>query len=361
MNTPMLHATHLTVGYQQGKEALPVLAHLDLALHAGEVVCLIGPNGSGKSTLLRTLAGMHPPLSGRVMLGGTDVHAMSARERARHLALVLSRRVEVGRLTAREVVALGRQPYTGWWGRLAARDWDIVDDALHAVGASDLAHRDVSTLSDGEWQKVMIARALAQEPQVMILDEPTAFLDVHHRAEIMALLRSLAHDRGRAVLLSTHDLDLALHTADRLWAITPEKAVRAGAPEDLVLDGVLERTFPSRHVIFDITTGTFRVPLRVRGEVRLVGTGVRAYWTRRALERSGWRVVEDQERTPLLVQVIAQGKRTAWLVTANSQRRICHSLLDLVSYLHQLELGEWRLESEEPRVISNLQSPIPNL
>ncbi len=333
MNRPVLHATDLTVGYRRGNRVTPILADFDQRLYAGEVVCLIGPNGAGKSTLLRTLAGMQFPLSGQVILAGEDVHLMPAQKRARSLAIVLSRRVEVGTLTAREVVALGRQPYTGWWGRLSSRDWDLVDEALSAVGASDLANRDVSTLSDGEWQKIMIARALAQEPHVMILDEPTAFLDVHHRAEIMALLRSLAHDRGRAVLLSTHDLDLALHTADRLWAITPDKTVYTGAPEDLVLDGVLERTFPSRHVIFDVTSGTFRVPLRVQGDIRLVGQGVRMYWTRRALERSGWRIVQDSERSSIVVQVIGQGERTAWLVTTGRQRRICHSIQDLVTYL----------------------------
>lgn len=334
MKAPVLTTEELSVGYRVNGQDQVVLARMNVQLLAGEAVCLIGPNGVGKSTFLRTLAGMQMPLSGRVALTGMDVHMMSARERARRVAVVLSRRIEVGHITARELVALGRHPYTGWWGRLSTQDWAAVDKALAAVSAAELAGRYVETLSDGEWQKVMIARALAQEPDVLLLDEPTAFLDIHHRAEMMALLRSLAHDQERAVLLSTHDLDLALYTADRLWAITPEGQLHVGAPEDLVLRGVLERTFPSEQVTFDLTTGTFRIPLRVQGKVTLAGKGVRAYWTRRALERAGWRVVEGRGDASFHVHVIVQGDRTAWSVVQAGHRRLCHSLYDLLTYLN---------------------------
>ncbi len=338
MNKTALLTHHVAVGYRQGGQERAVLSDVSLHLDMGEIVCLIGPNGAGKSTLLRTLAGLQMPLAGSVIINGQNVHRISARERAQHLAVVLSLRMDAGILAVKDLVALGRHPYTGWRGRLTPPDWAVVHEALTAVGAAHLADRNVSTLSDGEWQKVMIARALAQEPRLLILDEPTAFLDVHHRAEILMLLRSLAHDHGQAVLLSTHDLDLALRIADRLWAIASDRRVYTGAPEDLVLNGVLERTFPSREVTFDVATGTFRVPMRVRGEVRLVGQGIRAYWTQRALERVGWHVVRDPGRVPATVNVIAAGERTAWLVTQGASRRLCHSLLDLTTYLRNISL-----------------------
>ncbi len=318
---------------------------MNLSLTNGEVVCLIGPNGAGKSTLLRTLAGVQLPLQGHVTLGGKDIHAMAATVRARRIAVVLSRRVDVGALTAREIVSLGRYPHTGWWGHLSSHDWVIVDRALAAAAANDLAMREVATLSDGEWQKVMIARALAQEPHVLLLDEPTAFLDVHHRAEIMALLRSLAHEQGRAVLLSTHDLDLALYTADQLWVITAAGEVHTGAPEDLVLAGVLESVFPSRHVTFDLRTGTFRVPREIKGYVGLIGNGVHAYWTRRALERTGWQVVRDTHHAQATVRIIENGDRIYWLIRWQNEERIYSSLQEVLAHL-KTEIGKGRFDNK---------------
>lgn len=282
----ILHTSDLAVGYS-GKPARVVAAGLELTLRAGELVCLIGPNGVGKSTLMRTLAGMQPPLGGHVTLMGDDVHILPAAQLARRLSVVLTERINPGMLTASAVVALGRHPYTGWAGRLRPADVQIVENALESVGASPLANRQIGELSDGERQKIMIARALAQQPALMLLDEPTAFLDLPRRAEIMQLLRRLAHDEMRAILLSTHDLDLALRTADRIWLMSAG-GLQIGAPEDLVLSGTFEQAFHAEGVTFDAETGAFRLGGKPGRQISVSGDGIPALWTQRALERAGF-------------------------------------------------------------------------
>lgn len=210
---------HLTVGYRTGRRRLPVLCDLDLALEPGSLTCLLGPNGSGKSTLLRTLAGMQPALAGQVRVLGDDIRRLSARERARRIGVVLTDRVSVGALSVTDLVALGRYPYRGWARASANEDDAAVRWAIEVTGAGPLAQRDVDELSDGERQRVMIARALAQEPAILALDEPTAFLDVIGRVEILGLLRRLAAETQRAILCTVHDLELALRVADTVWLL----------------------------------------------------------------------------------------------------------------------------------------------
>jgi len=316
----VLTADDLAIGYAAPRSPPRVVAAgVTVALAEGELVCLLGPNGAGKSTLVRTLAGMQPALAGRVLLDGDDVHRMPARQRARRLAVVLTDGLPGGLLTAWDLVALGRYPHTGWSGRLTADDRDAVAAALARVGAADLAHRPLGDLSDGERQKALIARALAQEPRVMILDEVTAFLDLPRRVQVMRLLRRLAHETGRAVLVSTHDLDLALRSADRLWLLPkggPSEGSRlfAGAPEDLVLSGAFESAFAAEDVTFDRASGAFRVHRDDAGEVALAGGGVEAFWTRRALERQGLRVREDGGAA-LRVDVTGGGAAVRWRLT----------------------------------------------
>ncbi|RME55087.1 MAG: ABC transporter ATP-binding protein, partial [Caldilineae bacterium] len=288
---PVLSTERLTIGYRRSRRPDVVVAKgLNLALHPGELVCLLGPNGAGKTTLMRTLAGLQPALAGAVTLDGASLPALRPRQVARRLSVVLTEPVDVGNLTGRGLTALGRHPYTDWTGGLSPEDWQIVDQALRAVGAEALAERPVLELSDGERQKILIARALAQEPLVMLLDEPTAFLDLPRRVEIMAVLHRLAQEEGRAVLLSTHDLDLALRTADRLWLLGADGTFHTGGPEELVLNGVFERVFASEGVAFDPYTGSFRMVRSSSGVVHLVGDGLASLWTARALERLGYQV-----------------------------------------------------------------------
>ncbi|MBL8154426.1 MAG: ABC transporter ATP-binding protein [Anaerolineae bacterium] len=327
--------THaLAVGYAVPRHAPKVvLDGIDVALHAGELVCLIGPNGAGKSTLLRTLAGMQPALHGTVHLLDQDVRGLTPAERARRLSLVLTERVDAGMMTAYALVALGRYPYTGWMGRLTTEDEATVHEAIQAVGAAELSGRYLSELSDGERQKIMIARALAQQPALMLLDEPTAFLDLPRRAELMGLLRRLARETQRAILLSTHDLDLALRSADRVWLLPRGGPLTVGAPEDLVLTGAFESAFRSEGVVFDAYTGSFRSAHPPAGTIDLHGSGIAATWTARALERAGCCVVLNGQDSPTRVTIDSSSDPTVWTLHQDGQTRAFTSLYDLVAAL----------------------------
>ena len=292
MSEHLLSIQDLSVGY--GSRA--VLSDVNLELQPGELVCLLGPNGAGKSTLLRTLAGLQPALAGQVILGGDPAASLSPEAWARKVAIVLTERVEAGNLSVYALAALGRHPFTTWTGRLGQADHEAVRRGLEEAGAWELRDRLYDELSDGEKQRVMLARALAQEPMLLLLDEPTAFLDLPRRVETMRSLRRLAHERGRAVLLSTHDLDLAMRAADRLWLVPPGGPVLAGLPEELALQGTLGKVFDQGDVAFDLKSGQFRIhghPLR---KVRLSGESVLVFWTGRVLEREGYAIsVESQE------------------------------------------------------------------
>jgi iron complex transport system ATP-binding protein len=334
--TAILSTDHLTIGYDVGhKRQKVVSAGLTLALNPGELVCLIGPNGAGKSTLLRTLVGMQPALAGAVTLDGRGLSHLSMQQIARLMSVVLTEPVNVGLLSARELVALGRYPYTGWLGRLSAHDRDLVEWAIGAVGADDLAHRMISELSDGERQKVMIARALAQEPRVILLDEPTAFLDLPHRVDILGTLRRLAHDGGQAILLSTHDLDLALRSADRIWLMSRDGTVHVGAPEDLVLTGAFQRIFDRQGVSFDPATGSFELHQPTAGVVHLTGEGLAEVWTARALERSGFQVTRNGNAAPVWVEVTGTNGDTRWRCEVSGQMVEVASIQDLVRHLQE--------------------------
>jgi len=288
-SAPLLTAKELTVGYSSSKKpSRPVAGPLLLNLWPGELVCLLGPNGAGKSTLLRTLAGLQAPLGGHLTLGGSALASLSAPARARQLSVVLTDRVDSGNLTGRELVRLGRHPHTSWLGGLSAHDETQVEAALAATGTEALAHRRVGELSDGERQKILLARALAQDTPLVLLDEPTAHLDLPNRVSLMRLLHRLARQTGKAILLSTHELDLALQAADQVWLLSVDGALRTGTPEDLVLSGTFAAAFAHEGLAFDPVTGTFALHAPTGPAIQLVGDGAAAFWTRRALERAGF-------------------------------------------------------------------------
>ena len=207
--------SRLTVGYRGHR----VVEDISLSLPCGRLVCLLGPNGAGKSTLLRTLCGFQPPIAGTVTISGSDITPMSAAAVARLVSVVLTDRPLTSSLTAAEMVGMGRAPYTGFWGRLSDDDRRLVSEAMQTVGIDSLATRRMGRLSDGERQKVMIAKALAQHTPVIVFDEPTAFLDYPSKVAVMKTLARLAHDEGKTILMSTHDLELAAQLGDELMKI----------------------------------------------------------------------------------------------------------------------------------------------
>lgn len=259
--------THgLAAGYLPDKL---IADRLDLSLSRGDMTLLLGANGRGKSTLLRTLSGAQPALAGEVSIAGKSLADTTAADMARLISLVYTDRTHAGHLTAAELVALGRQPYTGFFGRLSADDRRIVDESLDTVGMLQFSRRYVSTLSDGERQKIMLARALAQQTPVILLDEPTSFLDIASRIETMQMLHDLAADHGKAILLSTHDIAEALPLATHAWLLVENdssnhdstqavSAMITGTVPGLVATGAFDRLFPRRPVVFDPATMTFQ-------------------------------------------------------------------------------------------------------
>jgi iron complex transport system ATP-binding protein len=322
----------LVIGYDAGRHRRTVIARdINVQLNPGELVCLIGPNGAGKSTLMRTLAAMQSPLDGKVLLDGIDIHHMNSGDRARMLSVVLTEKVTVGLLDAYSLVSLGRYPYTGWSGKLTNADHEVVEWALKSVNAEEFAQRQVLELSDGERQRVMLARALAQEPRLMVLDEITAFLDLPRRVDIMRTLRRLVRETRRAILLSTHDLELALRSADRIWLLQKGGPLQVGAPERLVLNGAFERAFQSEGVDFDASTGTFRLHRDHAGEIEVQGDSLHAIWTARALERYGYRPRSSGVACQLRVVVAPDGSR--FTLIHNGSRDEHESLEDLLAAL----------------------------
>ncbi len=282
-----LSADKLDIGYNEGSRGKHIVhRNLNLSVPKGTLVTLLGPNGAGKSTLLRTLAGSQPPLNGRVYLCGEDLYSFNIKERSQCIALVLTDRTLSGGLTLRELVSLGRQPYTGLFGRLTREDKDIVQQALKDVGMHHLQDRYVAELSDGERQKGLIAKALVQEADLIILDEPTAFLDVVSRIEIVQLLRRLANNKGCSVLLSSHDVEQALMQSDYLWLLTADKGLQHGFTEDMVLSGMMEDLFPHSPMVFDSVRGTYLPPIERQNVCLITGNdALRIQWCENLLIR----------------------------------------------------------------------------
>jgi len=286
---PVITTSDLSIGYPlKGGQQKVIHEGLDLQVFPGEVTCLLGLNGAGKSTLLRTLCSFQAPLKGEIYIKGNSLTSFSQLELSLLLGVVLTEKTNAGGITVYDLVSLGRHPYTGFFGQLKSHDHEIIRNSLEAVGINHKSGAYVSELSDGERQKAMIAKTLAQECPVIILDEPTAFLDVTSRIETMVLLRKLAVKQNKAILLSTHDLDLAIQMGDRLWLLEKGRSLTSGTPEDLILTGAFESFFQKDGIVFDPTTGKLNTE-RPDKPIGVEGDFITSYWVGNALIRNGYK------------------------------------------------------------------------
>ncbi len=293
MKQNTIHIKDLSIGYPGKGEVKVVAGHITAGINSGELTCLLGANGIGKSTLLRTLSAFQPKLSGEIFIQGKEIEQYKDKELSMAISVVLTEKCEVRNMTVTELVGLGRTPYTGFWGTLDEDDKQIVERSISLVKIEKLADRMVHTLSDGERQKVMIAKALAQETPIIVLDEPTAFLDFPSKVEMMQLLHRLSRQTNKTIFLSTHDLELALQIADKIWLMDKMNGVIIGTPEDLSLNGSLSAFFAHKGIIFDIETGLFRVDNEYITKLRLIGEGEGYAMVRKALQRNG--ILADKE------------------------------------------------------------------
>ena len=317
---PVISAQHLDIGYRTGGDGIKrVHSDLNIALYAGELTCLLGANGAGKSTLLRTLSGAQPSLSGDVCINGKPLKEISRHNLSQTIGVVLTDKTAIGGLTVREVVALGRQPHTGFFGILSAHDKQVVEESLEACGIADKGARYMASLSDGERQKVMIAKALAQECPIVLLDEPTAFLDIVSRIEVMSLLHRIATEHHRAILLSTHDIEQALVLSDRLWLLSREKGLTSGVTEDLILSGCLNDLFPHSDIHFDPLHGSYYPTVhRHKSATVVCHDETLLHWAINLLNRNGYGASFDTTtRCPIVIHIDSR-TRILWQEGENS-------------------------------------------
>lgn len=251
----ILQAEGLAIGYGNKSQAAIIAEELSFKLEKGQLTCLLGPNGVGKSTLIKTIMGQIAPLKGTIKMNGLPLLDIGYKELSKSIAVVLTEKVRLGNLTVRDLVALGRTPHTNWLGSLSKQDQLIIDRAVQLTHISYIQDKVLSELSDGQLQKAMIARALAQDGDLLILDEPTAHLDLVNRFEVMQLLRNIAHEEKKAILLVTHDLDIAIDTADEFWLMQCGLPLVIGTPEDLIVNEQINLLLPSERLSFDKLTG----------------------------------------------------------------------------------------------------------
>lgn len=328
MSTPILETRNLSIGYHKGKQSHVVLSDLNLSLEKGSLVCILGANGIGKSTLLRTIAGTQKPLSGDIKIAGVDITKQHKHQLAKLLGLVYTDRTKAGGLTVTELVSLGRQPHTGFFGHLDNKDHIIISRAISDAGISHKAHSFVAELSDGERQKAMIAKALAQETPIIILDEPTAFLDISSKIETMRLLHTLAHSSGKAILLSSHDVSQSLLLADYLWIVTSDGKIMQGITEDIVLIGALNKMFSNDKIVFNAAIGDFYAKFPFTRSIQVKGDSAELiYWCANALRRNG---IEVTANAP---DIITINSPHDIVVTIEGTNSIATSIGELINIL----------------------------
>lgn len=278
---------NLSIGYKYKKLLKIVGKNISSSIKNRELTCLVGANGAGKSTLLRTLCAFQPKLDGEIFISGKEISDYEDKEISKKIGVVLTERINIQNMSVYELVSMGRSPYTGFWGTMTEEDKRIVDEAIASVKIEGFTDRMIQTLSDGERQKVMIAKALAQETPVIFLDEPTAFLDFPSKVEIMQLLHHLTRKQNKTILLSTHDLELALQIADKIWLMSKDEGIKTGTPEDLTLQGAFNSFFNFKGITFDIEFGLFKIINNFSSEIGLIGDGTKYSMVKKALHRIG--------------------------------------------------------------------------
>jgi iron complex transport system ATP-binding protein len=323
-----LEVKNLSAGY----EGRAVMSKLNLSAGECEIVALIGRNGAGKSTLMRTIARLQPAIAGDVLLNGKPVGKYTRSDLAGLLSIVSTEPVNVPHLTVRQLVALGRFPHTNWIGKLTGRDMELIDESVRLVDIKHLEYKYLHEISDGERQRAMIARALAQDTRLILLDEPTAFLDMPTKYEIVRLLRRLTYGKKKTIVFATHDLNVAMQEADKLWLIA-DGAICEGAPEDMALNGKLNRVFEGTKLRFDDRKGEFGIEKAGKEYICLSGEGKTYFWTRKALERLGFLIDEKQHHTAR--QVVISKNPLSWEYLHGDEKISFQSIYDLSQYLSE--------------------------
>jgi iron complex transport system ATP-binding protein len=297
----------------------------------GELIAVVGQNGIGKSTLLRTITGLQDTMGGTVYLQGKALVEYTRHNLAQFIGYISTEPVRVSNMKVFDLVSLGRYPYTNWIGKFSSTDNEIVADAIEKVGMQHLTGRYINELSDGERQRAMIARVLAQDTDIMVMDEPTAFLDIKSKYEIVHLLHDLSKNKGKTIIFSTHDLPTAISESDKIW-LTLKDSFIEGAPEDLIINNAFNRVFDDSVVKFNDSDGSFTFRREMRGRVFVEAAGIDKYWTGKAANRAGFENSDDPEGVKFRISKRRDHKR--WTVSTDVLTIEFGSIYELVNWLN---------------------------
>lgn len=331
---PFLNLSDVTIGYPDKNRTRSVQNNLNLSADRGELIALIGKNGCGKSTLIRSISCLQPIYSGEIFLENRNLINLKPEKRAQLLSVVLTDQRSAASFNVRELISIGRDPYTGWLGSLSERDNEIISDAIKMTYLEGFENRSIFELSDGERQRVFIARALAQDTPLILLDEPTSHLDLPNRINVLLLLQKLARDTGKTILISTHELETAMQVADKLWLMENGKGVTVGSPEDLVLNGRFEEIFHHSSYAFDKEYGSFIVQKNLDKYITTLVSkpdGLMARWTTKALSRKGYKIISDAP-----IELFVNDENKSWTLKFNGETIVTHSIEEVLKALSYL-------------------------
>jgi iron complex transport system ATP-binding protein len=321
----------LKIGYISGKNENILLPPLNASASSGELIAVIGRNGIGKSTLLRTLTGLQRPLGGEIIYNGKNISDYSRTELAQMVGYISTEIIKVSNMSVYDLVSLGRFPHTNWMGKIGIKDQEVISGALEKTSMERYGMKYMAELSDGERQKAMIARIVAQDTRIMVMDEPTAFLDVASKYEILHLMHTLSGTEDKTIVFSTHDFQMAISQADKIWLILDDRLIE-GAPEDLMISGAFEHLFKSSKIMFNSDEGTFSFRNESRGSVYLEGKGSKRWWTEKAINRAGFIVSQDKKYPVISVPA---GNDNCWHLTTESSVRDFHCVYDLITCMNR--------------------------
>lgn len=324
----LLETKSLAIGYGEKPAEKLLQEDINVQLNAGEIISLMGQNGVGKTTFIKTISGLLPRLGGDIFFRNKNLNDFKGNQLAREMALVLTEKPFSFNISVLELIAIGRHPYSGWMGLLSQRDKDVIDWAINETHINYLANHKLYQLSDGQLQKVMIARALAQETSMIILDEPAAHLDLYNKIEVMMLLRQIAA-RGKGILISTHDMQISTQLSDRLWLFNFNEPVQEGVPEDLILNGTLEKTLYLQAFGYDMIHGSVSIS-RQGKEIRVDGPEVPKFWTTQALKRNGFTISGE-------AAVHVRCSPGSWELLFEDKVVNCTSVESLLKALHSMD------------------------
>jgi len=328
-NEDIIKLEKLSIGYNSS-----IFNNINLSVSRGEIVSLIGKNGIGKSTLLRTLVGLQKKLSGKIAINGNEIEQINNKERAKLLSFVSTGVSKQINIKVRELVALGRFPHTNMFGSFSSEDEKIIDNVLRLTDISNLADKSIYHISEGEMQRAMIARALAQDTELVILDEPTAFLDLPNRYEILYLLKKLAREENKTIIFSSHDLHISLQLTDKVW-LMKENVIIPGAPEDLIINDEFDDLFVNENLKFVKTNGQFYYNIKPNYTIGLKGNGIVFDYTKTALNRIGFDVLCNKDYSPF-VTIICSDSKNEWILEKENNKFVFKSIYELLKDIKQI-------------------------